>query len=291
MKNKIKIKELAFREEIETDGFEIIKLNYFFNEKFHFKIEKPHKINFHIFLFITEGEGEHSIDFRTYNYSKGSIIFVQKNQVHAWMQTKNVDGFLVLFTKEYLYNNQVKFHDISYTYPYNSSLYEPIMHLENQNYASFNSLIHSLFQEYYLPDSPSKQAILQNLLRTILLKVRSYPSKENASIDWDKKDLFIRFQKALEEKIAVTRNAKDYCELLYVSYRKLNLTCKVLTNKTIKEFIDDTLVLKAKKGLLKNENNISQVSYSVGFSEITNFTKFFKKHTGLTPKQFKESII
>jgi len=43
----------------------------------------------------------------------------------------------------------------------------------------------------------------------------------------------------LEEKITLTRNANDYCKILNVSYRKLNLTCKTSTNKAIKEFIED----------------------------------------------------
>lgn len=280
------IREYVFRKEIETVGFEIIKLDYFFNERSSIEIINPHKINFYIILFITEGEGKHSIDFKTYNYSKGSILFVEKNQVHSWKQAKNIDGFLILFTEEYLYNNQIKFQDISYTYPYNNSLYQPIINLGEQNYKPFYSLISYLFQEYYLQDTPFKQEILQNLLRTTLLKIRSYPSKEHKHIDSDKKDLFIRFQKMLEEKIELTRNAKDYCVSLNTTYRKLNTTCKALTNKTIKEFIDDFLILKAKRLLSEREKNISEVAYELGFDEVTNFTKFFKKHTSQTPKSF-----
>ena len=94
----------------------------------------------------------------------------------------------------------------------------------------------------------------------------------------------------LEEKISITRNAKDYCISLNTTYRKLNSTCKILTNKTIKGFIDDFLILKAKRLLSEREENISQISYKMGFDEVTNFTKFFKKHTQQTPKSFTESI-
>ena len=284
------VKEYTFRKEIETVGFEIIKLDYFFNEQSSIEIAKPHKINFYNILFITEGKGAHNIDFINFNYNKGSILFVEKNQVHAWKQTQNVDGFLILFTEEFLHNNQIKFQDISYTYPYNESLYEPIINLDEHNYKSFYALISCLFQEYYLQNTPAKQEILQNLLRTTFLKIRSYPTKEHKVIDSDKKDLFIRFQKMLNEKISITRNAKDYCIFLNVSYRKLNLTCKTLTNKTIKEFIDDFLILNAKRLLSGRGKNISQVAYLSGFDEVTNFSKFFKKHTKQTPKDFIASI-
>jgi AraC family transcriptional activator of pobA len=94
----------------------------------------------------------------------------------------------------------------------------------------------------------------------------------------------------LNENIALTRNAKDYCNNLNVSYQKLNLTCKTLTNKTVKEFIDDFLLLKAKRLLSESDVIISQVAYNLGFDEPTNFTKFFKKHTNQTPRSFTESI-
>lgn len=284
------LKEYTFRKEIESVGFEIIKLDYFFNEQSSIEIANPHKINFYIILFITEGKGKHNIDFKTYEYKKGSILFVKKDQVHAWVQSKNIDGFLVLFTEEYLYNNQIKFQDISYTYPYNNSLYEPNINLNEQDYKPFYFLINCLFQEYYLQNTPVKQEILQNLLRTILLKIKSYPSKEHKDISSDTKDLFIRFQKVLEENITLTRNAKDYCSLLNTNYRKLNTSCKELTNMTIKEFIDDFLILIGKRLLSEKGKNISEVAYYIGFDEVTNFTKFFKKHTKQTPKSFIESL-
>lgn len=283
-------REYTFKEEVESVGFEIMKLSQFFTEQKFDEIAIPHKIHFYLILFITEGIGEHVIDFKTYKYGKGSILFVEQNQVHAWKKAENVKGFLVLFTQEYLFNNQVKFQDISYSFPYNNSLYDPIIKLSEEHYEPFHALISYLFLEYYLEDSLVKQEILQNLLRTTLLKIRSYPTKEHKDIDSEDKDLFIRFQKLLEKRVHLTRNATDYCTELNVPYRKLNQTCKTLTNKTIKQFIDELLIIKAKRLLSEKDNNISQTAYSIGFNEVTNFTKFFKKHSNQTPKSFIKSI-
>lgn len=284
-----KIEEYEFREEIEKIGFEIVTLNYFFNEFSRLNRKTSHKINFYAILFITKGEGIHSIDFNEYAYKKGNVLFVEKKQIHAWTKSKDVEGFLILFTSEFLFRNQVIFNDISYSYPFNNSLYKPFIYLKEDNYHSFNALINYLFQEYYLPNSQVKQEILQNLLRTTLLKIKSFPLKETKEIDTSKKSLFIRFQKLLEENISQTRNAKEYCISLDVSYRTLNDTCKTLTNKTIKGFIDDYLILNAKKLLLNKDVNISQTAYRLGFEDTTNFTKFFKKFTNQTPKSFIEN--
>lgn len=284
------IKEYFFRKEFEEVGFEIINLNNFFQKPMNKERFNPHRIKFYIILFITNGNGEHHIDFQSYSYQRGSILFVGKDQIHSWNYNTDINGFLLLFTEKFLNNNQINFNDISYTYPYNTTLYKPIINLNNnENYKTFHSLVTYLFQEYNLPKTTVKQEILQNLLRTLLLKIQSDPTKEVIDVDNDLKELFIRFQRMLEEKIAITRNANDYCTSLEVPYRKLNTACKALTKKTTKAFIDDVLILKAKRYLSERKNNISQTAYLLGFDEVTNFTKFFKRHTNLSPKAFVES--
>ena len=52
-------KRIHFQKEIEPVGFEIVKLEDFFNEQPQVKIGKCHIINFYIILFITEGKGIH----------------------------------------------------------------------------------------------------------------------------------------------------------------------------------------------------------------------------------------
>jgi len=281
------IKEYSFRKEFEEIGFEITKLEYFLKERVDADSYNPHRIKFYIVLFVTKGNGKHDIDFQSYNYQKGSVLFIGKNQIHSWRKSNNVNGYLLLFTEKFLFNNQVKYNDISYTYPYNSMLYKPILNLKSiEYYNSFKSLVFYLFQEYNLPKTKVKEEILQNLLRTLLLKIQSHSTKEYKDVDIELKALFIRFQRLLAEKISLTRNANDYCAFLNVSYRELNTACKTLTNKTIKVFIDDVLILEAKRHLTERKSNISQTAYMLGFDEVTNFTKFFKKHTALSPKAF-----
>ena len=66
--------------------------------------------------------------------------------------------------------------------------------------------------------------------------------------------------------------------------------CKTFTKKSIKGFIDETLILKTKKELSNRGITISEVAYQFGFDEVTNFTKYFKKHTNLSPKAFRNTI-
>lgn len=295
-----KIKEYSFRSKFKTLGIEIVKLSHFFSVKSELERLEPHRIKFYSILFITEGEGQHQIDFKDYSYQKGSVVFIGRDQIHSWTENKGLKGYLIIFTEDFLQHNQVLFHDISYSYPYNSSLYKPIINLikkddfehgDEEAYQVFFSLMSYLHQEFNLAQTPVKQEVLQYLLKTLLLKIQSQPDKEIKNIDHDSLGIFIKFQRLLDQKITETRNAADYCSYLKVSFRKLNSICKILTNKTIKAYIDSIIILKAKRYFTEQNLSISEISYLLGFNEVTNFTKFFKKHEALSPKAFKNIMI
>ncbi len=289
MKNQVT--EYKFREEFEQVGFEIVQLDYLFSKHTVEERTTPHRLKFYAILFIIQGNGKHEIDFKQFPYKAKSILFIGKDQIHAWKASANMDGFMMFFTEDFLYQNQIKFKDLSYSYPFNSILYEPVVDISKPDkFDSFHSLIHYIHEEYKTSNHQGKQEILQCLLRTFILKIRAQSKQENTEVSKKDKALFIRFQRMLNEKINISRNAKDYCQWLNISFRKLNDVCKTLTNLSLKEFIDKTLILKSKKYLSDHDKSISEISYRLGFQEVTNFSKYFKKHTSHTPKSFQNSI-
>lgn len=64
-------------------------------------------------------------------------------------------------------------------------------------------------------------------------------------------------------------------------YRKI----KALTNQTANEFIRNIRLMKAKQIIESGKSNISEVCYNVGFSSPSYFTKCFKSHFGVLPKE------
>lgn len=273
-------------------GFEIRDLDYIYKHPKREQIQQAHQIDFYIIIYITEGYGTHNIDFKQYPYRKGSVLFIAKNQVHAFIFNNRAKGYVLIFTEEFLNQNQIRFNDLSFTYPFNFALYHSVLQID-QYHENFLSLFEFIYQEYNPPILDSSEEILQCLLRTVLLKIRSYnddfePATKN--ISKSSTETFIRFQQLLDQHIN-KRNANFYCDKLGISYKVLNDTSKELTGITIKKFIDKNLMIKAKQRLSLGNLNIAEISYLLGFEEATNFTKFFKKQTNLSPSEFQKELI
>jgi AraC family transcriptional regulator, transcriptional activator of pobA len=68
----------------------------------------------------------------------------------------------------------------------------------------------------------------------------------------------------------------------------LNRAVKETTEKTTSQIIGER-VLQESKILLKHSNwNVSEIAYALGFTEVTHFNNFFKKHTLITPSKFRK---
>ena len=57
------------------------------------------------------------------------------------------------------------------------------------------------------------------------------------------------------------------------------------------KWISDALISEAKILLRKPDINIQQISEELHFGEQSSFSKFFKKHTGVTPVEYRNTIL
>jgi AraC-like DNA-binding protein len=78
-----------------------------------------------------------------------------------------------------------------------------------------------------------------------------------------------------------------YAGKLNVTSRQLNELCKNSLGKTTNEVIQERLLLEAQRLLVHSELTSSQIAAELGYFDIPYFFRFFKKHTGQTPEQFR----
>ncbi|WP_339878793.1 helix-turn-helix transcriptional regulator [uncultured Algoriphagus sp.] len=87
------------------------------------------------------------------------------------------------------------------------------------------------------------------------------------------------------------RTASDFANQLNVHVNHLNRAVKEITQKTTSVLIAERLLQEAKVLLRQSTWNVSGVAYALGFSEVTHFNNFFKKHTDLNPTQYRKSLL
>ena len=79
----------------------------------------------------------------------------------------------------------------------------------------------------------------------------------------------------------------DYAQKLRVSTTHLNCLCREYHGTSALNVLHQRLLLEAKRSLQYTSMTITQVSDYLGFSDVTYFSRFFRKREGVTPKEFK----
>jgi len=248
---------------------------------------QPHRISFFALLIVTEGKGTHQIDLKTYKIKKGAVLKIAKGQVHAFQDYPKYDGYLVLFTEDFVlkYFSKSSIDFISHLYNYHIS--DPVV--ENSSLTNF--FLVQLTSEIESKYSYAQKEIIAKILELFLLKLEREAHKVPLET-FNKKHqtLFIDFKNLVESNYTKTRNVKDYAQLLNISTKHLNTIVQASTLNTAKHFIDNYVILEIKRVIFSSALSLKEVAFKNGFDEVTNFTKFFKKHTGVSPKHFKASL-
>lgn len=273
--------------------FEIFTISSLFSrqDKLDLVLDKPHRVDFYHVIYITRGTGAHYIDFNPYAYTEGSIIFISKGQVHAFDVRSDTDGFVILFTDDFLSKNLIHSDILSFYRLYNYHLHKPVIQPEESGGDVFKIIVNEMYWEYQLSNDFAKEEILRLLLKLLLLRAERIkrtliPKEKNTQ--WF--TTFSVFKKYLEKHFAETRNASDYAKMMKMSYKHLNGVCKSITGNTAKAFIDQFIILETKRRLAVSDIPVKELSYALGFDEPTNFVKFFKKHTRQSPSQFRKKL-
>lgn len=270
--------------------FDILKIEELLKRKLDHNIGKNHLVKFYIIFFIYEGQGYHTIDFTDYNYKKGTVILVRKDQIQKFFRSPNVKGFLLVFTEEFIIGHLNRMEALKSMQLFNDTLSFPKIEFNDEKeFSDFTTLIKHLEVEYNIKDTFSI-GITRSVLHIVLTKLFRLKAKKGHFVERKKYlSQFLEFQNLVEEDCFKSKKVQYYAQKMGVSSKTLNNIVKNIVNKSAKAFIDEITILQIKRLLISSNYSIKEIAYIAGFSDSTNFFKYFKKFVGNSPEVFRQA--
>lgn len=248
----------------------------------------PHRLNFHQIMLVTAGEADTSIDFLRHPCRPATLVHVRPGQLHrlptADGQPAELDATIVLFTSDFPRHVALAASVVDDHFGPASWLLPP------PDYAAIRSAVSEVATEYDRTDSDDDLSveILRLMLSTLLLRIARLPGQHQTDPRSPSAEVFRRFQTELELSFSSDRHADRYAARLGYSLKTLTRACQVSTGATAKELIDARVVLESKRLLVHTDLAVATISRRLGFTEPTNFGKFFTRHTRTTPAAFRD---
>lgn len=270
------------------DGFAVISNAPIVEQE----IFKTHfRSDFLMLLLVIKGEVKVRVNLKDYVIGKNNLIAVAPNAVKQLISIGDrTIASSISFTAGFLGKIGMPQH-ISELFEYFMTKYSPFWKLNQKDAALVISLIKQLSQRSNdLEKHPFGTELLYHNFYIFLYEMRTlslkYSVQENATLS-RKETLVMNFTALVQKQFKSQRNVQQYALQLFITPKYLTETVKEITGKNAGEIIDDFVVLEAKLLLDDTSLNIAEISDMLNFSNQSFFSKFFKRHTGLSPKLYR----
>ncbi|WP_109299131.1 AraC family transcriptional regulator [Aquimarina sp. AU474] len=269
--------------------FEFITIRELYDRcsKSGYDLSIAHRIAFHALIIVTQGNSKHTIDFKEEVLMPGTILPLTKNQVHAFNKDLIIKGYVISFEETFITQNiseKSLFHFLQI-------YYEPSVLIGEENLKTLQPYLTLLKNVHEDGNQNMKSETISSLFIALLFEIKRLSIYQHKTFESQRFKDFIRFKQLISHHYSESHNAKEYAQKLLVSYKYLNDICKEITNKTAKAFIDSWLLLEIKRNISEKKYTSQEIAFKMGFKEPSNFIRFFKKFTGITPNQFQNKII
>jgi len=131
------------------------------------------------------------------------------------------------------------------------------------------------------------------LLHLFLLESRRIFDQQNQAIIEKTAETpdstIIQFKLLIEKNYQTQKNVSSYAEMLNMNPSCLNEVAKRTTGITAGELIRNRVIDETKKLLYSSSLSGKEIAFEMGFDDPAYFSRFFKKYTGTTLKEFRDN--
>lgn len=231
-----------------------------------------------------------------HHYKKGNLGMIIPNNVYKVNAfTDDVKAYFILIDRDEL-NNQTSF--AFNKYEMQQALRSSNNNIEKVSDNAFAHILNLCEQLFYYNQEEkeitfSQQIKLSLFTSLVYILVGDFLQGKGKDINIlknsRKESITMKFLQLVSINFMKEKELKFYADKLLISSKYLSNTVREITNQPPSKFITEALLNNAKILLLNSDNSIKEISNELDFSDQYAFGKFFKKHTGLSPSNFRKT--
>ena len=246
--------------------------------------QELHRHDFFYILALKKGTGNHEIDFTPYEVCDYSVFLMRPGQVHRLILKMGSTGYLMQFRND--------FH-----YPYDkvsNQLLRKAGHincyqLNDNGFQKLLAILSCVFQEYTDKQEQYQEVIKANLNIFFIELIRQQGKSPLKNVNPYLQERLDEFLELLDTHVFNHKQVSQYAAMLNLSNYQLNAITKATLGKPCSELINEYVILESKRHILATSDQVNQLAYHLGFQDVSYFIRFFKKHTGSSPEEFRRN--
>lgn len=245
----------------------------------------PHRKIFHDFFFLKKGTSIRTKGLNSYTINAPAIFFLPAYQITEHkMMSEDAEGYYCHFGENVFdYFSKLMLSERYVFFQYQSN---PIIPLQTNTIEIIEKILERLLSLH--TSKEYNKTLLSFYLMALFEELKSIAVNKISKKRKSNFEITKRYKHALAEHIYEFQNISDYANLLNVTPNYLNKCVKTAIGKTAQDLLKAMLILEAKTLIKYSELNVSEIAIKLCDQTPSNFARFFKKQTGLSPKEYAE---
>ena len=273
--------------------YETINPNFFClrlkeNEGSMSNYKPPFRKDFY-FIALVSNAGKTKITYDNTNITKlnSFLVFQSPGLLYSFYRDNTANGYLIYFKKECFSFFKP---DFEKEFPFFNILHTNFFKLNKAKFQEFAPHFEEVFSAYENTNDN------QHKVASIKLLALLYQLKEFTTVfkQWEEgfttpqQILLQKFIQLVNNFYIEKRTIEEYAALLNVTPNHLSQSVKSASGKNALSYINERLLSEAKSFIRFTDYDIAEIAYQLNFSDPANFGKLFKKHTDLTPLEYRK---
>lgn len=248
----------------------------------------PCKHSCHTLVFVASGSHTMKIGYEEYCTIANEIIVVPADQVFSIKNVQNTyTGYVCQFHPDILirkYGSREMLNEFDFL----KISGNPKITLAPEDVSNIIAVLDRLQKEY--SETPTANLnIVQSYLIALFYEMNKNSVKSTKSIS-AAEVITNKFKELIHQHIKTHHLVHYYASMLNVTPNHLNKSVRTVTGKSAAKWIDETILLEAKYLLFQTSLSVSEIAIQVGLDDQSYFSRFFKKHEGISPIQYRKMI-
>lgn len=256
-------------------------------------LNDPVRVNALQVLLVLEGSIDLSIDYVLFQASTNTVVTIMPTHITKVMKySPNFKGRLMAVSRAFLEQSMMPNHSSSMI-QYMKIRKNPTILLQESEIKTLDESMLRLRQTILQTSHHLQRLLIQNTLMGFFIEMGNIFSERkeyNTPPSLTRKEeLFESFLRLLYMYCKEQHVVSFYAEQLYITPQYLSLILKELTGRSANKWIDEALMQEAKILLKAPQATVQQVADALHFSDQSTFGKFFKKHAGMSPMEYRKN--